>query len=52
MANKLLTKSKYLNGLQCHQLLWISVNDKVRIPKPDIFEQAKFDIGNRVGDVK
>jgi hypothetical protein len=48
---KLLTKSKYLNGLQCPKLLWISVNDKKRIPEPDISAQAKFDTGNMVGEL-
>ncbi|MBT3642563.1 DUF2779 domain-containing protein [archaeon] len=49
MANKLLTKSKYLNGLQCPKLLWISVNDKKRIPEPDISAKHNFEVGDMIG---
>ena len=49
MANKLLTKSKYLNGLQCLKLLWISVNDKKRIPEPDISAKHNFEVGDMIG---
>lgn len=53
MANntKLLTKSKYLLGLQCPKLLWIAINDKERIPKPDAIAQKKFDDGTFVGEL-
>jgi hypothetical protein len=47
--NKLLTKSKYLNGLQCPKLLWISVNDKDRIPEPDQNAKHNFEIGDMIG---
>jgi len=47
--NKLLTKSKYLQGLQCSKLLWIAVNDKTRFPKPDAAQQQIFDTGTEVG---
>ena len=47
---KLLTKSKYLNGIQCPKLLWISVNDKQRIPEVDESKQKLFDEGHIVGE--
>ena len=43
---KLLTKSKYINGLQCPKLLWIAVNQKERIVEID---QVRFDEGILVG---
>ncbi len=48
---KLLTKSKYLWGLQCPKLLWTAVNDKKSIPEPDRFTQHKFDQGHLVGEL-
>ncbi len=45
----MLTKSNYLLGLQCPKLLWIKVNDKERIPKPDKEAEAKFRIGTLIG---
>jgi hypothetical protein len=50
MANKILSKSKYLNGLQCLKLLWISVNDKGRLPEVDGSKQKLFDEGHIVGN--
>ena len=47
---KVLTKSKYLNGLQCPKLLWISVNDKNRLPEVDESKQKLFDEGHIVGE--
>jgi len=35
--------------MQCSKLLWIAVNDKARIPKPDKETQHKFDAGHEVG---
>jgi hypothetical protein len=51
MKQKLLTKSNYLTGLQCPKLLWITKNDKERIPKPDAIAQKKFDDGSLVGEL-
>lgn len=51
MSQKLLTKSKYLLGLQCPKLLWVAVNDKGRIPKPGAIAQKKFDDGTVVGEL-
>lgn len=49
--NNLLTKSKYLTGLQCHKYLWISFNDKSKIPPTDPATQFVFDQGHEVGEV-
>jgi hypothetical protein len=48
---KLLTKSKYLAGLESDALLWKLVNDPKSLPAPDPFTQAKFDTGTAVGDL-
>jgi len=48
--NSLLTKSKYLTGLQCSKYLWISFNDKSKIPPTDPATQFVFDQGNEVGE--
>lgn len=45
----LLTKSNYLLGLQCPKFLWITKNDKDRIPEPDVVAQAKFTEGDLIG---
>ncbi|MBU0894657.1 MAG: DUF2779 domain-containing protein [Nanoarchaeota archaeon] len=45
----ILTKSKYLLGLQCPKLLWTAVNDKEKIPNPDSSAQHKFEQGTLVG---
>ncbi len=45
----LLTKSKYLAGLQCSKLLWTLVNDKSKIPEVDASQQKIFDTGTAIG---
>tara|TARA_Y100000296_G_C5171034_1_gene257285 strand:+ start:869 stop:2353 length:1485 start_codon:yes stop_codon:yes gene_type:complete len=45
----LLTKSNYLLGLQCSKLLWVTKNQKERIPEPDEITLATFNTGNIVG---
>lgn len=47
----LLTKSNYLEGLQCPKFLWIRKNAKERIPEPTEIEQKKFDDGTLVGEL-
>jgi hypothetical protein len=44
-----LSKSKYLNGLQCHKLIWVLYNDKGKVPPYDASTQAIFDQGHEVG---
>ena len=46
-----LSKSKYLNGIQCRRLLWVAVNDAGRIPQPDVAKQYIFDQGHLVGEL-
>ncbi len=45
-----LTKTKYLNGLQCKKLLWYIYNKPEAIPEPDEATQAVFAQGHLVGD--
>ena len=51
MPNRLLSKSKYLNGLQCPKYLWIACNEPERIPEPDMATQYIFDQGHLVGEL-
>lgn len=44
-----ISKSKYLQGLQCPKLLWYVYNRKQDIPPPDAAQQYIFDEGKRVG---
>ncbi len=49
MASKLLTKTKYLYGMQCPKLLWVSANQPEIIPKPDAATQYIFKQGELAG---
>lgn len=49
--SRMLTKSNYLLGLQCHKLLHITKNSKERLPKVDIAQQFVFDQGTEVGEL-
>ncbi len=51
MSSKLLSKSKYLNGLQCPKYLWTIVHDPETIPVPDAGTQHRFDQGKLVGEL-
>ena len=51
MSSVMLSKSRYLNGLQCPRLLWIATNEKERIPEPDAATQHIFDQGHLVGEL-
>lgn len=44
-----ISKSKYLNGLQCPKLLWYGYNRKDEIPPVDPSTQAIFEQGTQVG---
>ena len=49
MKNTLvLSKSKYLTGLQCPKLLWMSYHAKDQFPETDPQTQAIFDQGNEI----
>lgn len=45
----LISKSRYLWGLQCPKLLWTAFNAKEQIPAADATTQAIFDQGHEVG---
>ncbi len=47
----LLSKSRYLLGLQCPRLLWLHVNEPERIPEVDESTQYIFDQGHEVGNL-
>lgn len=47
----LLSKSKYLSGLQCPKLLWTLVNRPDSLPAVDIVTQHMFDQGHLVGEM-
>lgn len=49
MSSLLLTKSKYLAGLQCPKLLWVQLHEPERIPETDAVTQYIFDQGLLVG---
>jgi len=51
MPSRLLSKSKYLNGLQCPRLLWIQINEPEQIPETDPVTQYVFDQGHLVGNL-
>ena len=51
MPYKLLSKSKYLSGLQCPKYLWIQINEPERIPETDPVTQYIFDQGHLVGEL-
>jgi hypothetical protein len=46
-----ISKSKYLNGLQCPKLLWHHFNDRNAFPPISPAKQAIFDTGHYVGDL-
>jgi len=46
----LLSKSKYIAGLQCPKLLWTQINQPEGIPEPDTITQYIFDQGHLVGE--
>jgi hypothetical protein len=46
-----LSKSKYINGIQCLRLLWVAINEPSRIPPVDVATQHVFDQGHLVGEL-
>ncbi len=49
MLPAFISKTRYLEGLQCHKLVWFRVNAKDQIPPIDASTQAIFDQGHLVG---
>ena len=48
---KLLSKTKYMTGLQCPRLIWIEIHEKEKIPETDPITQYIFDQGHQVGEL-
>ena len=46
-----LTKSDYLAGLQCPKLLWITKNDKSRIPELSEIEKSNIEEGYKIEEL-
>ena len=46
----LLSKSKYLIGLQCPKYLWLQIHESERIPEADAVTRYIFDQGHLVGE--
>ena len=51
MPMKLLSKSKYLTGLQCPRLIWTQINEPEKIPETDPVTQHVFNQGHLVGEL-
>lgn len=49
--NKILTKSKYLIGMQSHKWLWTVFNEPDKIPEPDKFVKQKLETGDLIGEL-
>lgn len=48
---KLLTKSRFVNGLKCSKWLWLEFNKPDELPKVDEQAQHRFDEGHKVGEL-
>jgi len=46
-----LSKSKYINGLQCMKPLWVTINDAARMPPYSAATQHVFDQGHMIGSL-
>ncbi len=51
MPLNFLSKSKYLNGLQCPRLIWVQIHEPEKVPETDSVTQHIFDQGHLVGDL-
>ncbi len=51
MPFNLLSKTKYITGLQCPRLIWITIHEPKKIPETDPVTQYIFDQGHLVGDL-
>ena len=50
MSSSLLSKSKYLRGIQCYKSLWLTKKGKIKPKTPSKSLQVIFDEGTRVGE--
>jgi len=48
---RILTKSKYLFGLECPHYLWVVFNNPDERREPTLAQQFRFDEGNKVGEL-
>jgi hypothetical protein len=48
---KLLTKSRFMAGLQCPRYLWLTTNQPKSLPAPDLVTRNVFDQGHQVGEL-
>jgi hypothetical protein len=51
MPDQIISKSRYLSGLQCKLYLWLLFNEPERVPEPDASTQLIFDQGKVVGEI-
>jgi len=51
MDSEILSKSNYLNGLQCRKYLWVLFHEPEKVPEPDAITQYRFDQGHLVGEL-
>ena len=51
MPFRLLSKLKYMTGLQCPRLIWIQFHEPAKIPETDPGTQYIFDQGHLVGEL-
>jgi len=51
VKNRMLTKSKYLIGIQCDKWLWTVFNDPGKIPEPGKFAKRMSETGIFIGDL-
>ncbi len=47
----LLTKSRYVMGLNCKKAIWLAFNNPSELPKVDEAMQHRFDEGHKVGEL-
>lgn len=51
MQKQLLSKSAFIQGLNCERFLWVYQNERERLPEPDESIQALFDQGHEIGNL-
>ncbi|MFC1499968.1 DUF2779 domain-containing protein [Candidatus Zixiibacteriota bacterium] len=47
----LISKSRFISGLQCNLRIWYEVNAPGEVPEPGAATQALFDMGHEVGEL-
>lgn len=51
VSHTLLTKSRYVSGLQCKKYIWLAFNKPEALPEIDEATQHRFDEGHKVGEL-